>query len=120
LNPNWVHSHAFQPAIQEYWLQLALNYDLYSNIILNRKVLSAQWDMRTQKYDIITEDRDGNLTPLTAAILVSAVGLLDIPRFPDIPGISAFRGDSFHSARWDNSVSFAGKRVAVIGSGASA
>ncbi|KAJ7876209.1 hypothetical protein B0H13DRAFT_2055758 [Mycena leptocephala] len=120
LNPDWVHSHTVQPAIQGYWLQLALKYDLYSNIIFNRKVLSAQWDMRAQKYDMITEEQDGTLTPLTAAIVVSAVGLFEVLRFPDIPGISASQGDNFHTARWDNSVSLAGKRVAVIGGGSSA
>ncbi|KAJ6500897.1 hypothetical protein C8R45DRAFT_1210584 [Mycena sanguinolenta] len=120
LNPDWLHSVAFQPAIQEYWLRLASKYELYSNIIFNRKVVSAQWDMRTQKYDIITEESDGTLIPLTAAILVSAPGLLERPKFPDIPGISDFRGESFHSARWDSSISLSGKRVAIIGSSASA
>ncbi|KAJ7100486.1 hypothetical protein C8R44DRAFT_834794 [Mycena epipterygia] len=120
LNPNWTHSHAFQPEIQEYWIQLVLKYDLYPKMIFNRRVVSAQWDMKAQKYDILTEDRDGTQTSLTAAILVSAIGLLEIPSFPDIPGISRFRGDSFHSARWDNTISLAGKRVAVIGSGSSA
>jgi 4-hydroxyacetophenone monooxygenase len=69
---------------------------------------------------MITEEQDGTLTPLTAAIVVSAVGLFEVLRFPDISGISASLGDNFHTARWDNSVSLAGKRVAVIGSGASA
>ncbi|KAF8209460.1 hypothetical protein K438DRAFT_1960457 [Mycena galopus ATCC 62051] len=120
LNPDWSHSLAFQPAIQEYWLQLASKYDLYSNIILNRRVVWAQWNMEGQKYDIITEDSDGTLIPVTATILVSATGLLNRPRFPDIPGISHFRGNSFHSAQWDTSVTLAGKRVAIIGSGPSA
>ncbi|KAF7353943.1 hypothetical protein MVEN_01080600 [Mycena venus] len=120
LNPNWAHSLAFQPEIQEYVLQVALKNDLYSNIIFNRKVISAQWDMRTQRYDIITEERNGTLVPMTAAILVSAIGLLEVPKFPEVPGISRFRGETFHSARWDTLVSLTGKRVAVIGSGPSA
>ncbi|KAJ7184661.1 hypothetical protein C8R46DRAFT_1299959 [Mycena filopes] len=120
MKPDWVHSRAFQPAIQEYWIQLAFKHDLYPNIVFNRKVISAHWDIRTQKYQIITEAGDGSLIPLEAAILVSAIGLLEVPRFPDIPGISSFRGDSFHSARWNYAVPLAGKRVAVIGSGASA
>ncbi|KAJ7765587.1 hypothetical protein B0H16DRAFT_1523576 [Mycena metata] len=120
LRSDWTHSHAFQPAIQEYWLQVARKYDLYSHIIFNRKVVSAQWDIRTQKYDMVTEDLDGTLIPLAATIIVSATGLLEIPRFPDIPGISSFQGDSFHSARWNYDISLVGKRVAVIGSGASA
>ncbi|KAJ7232047.1 hypothetical protein B0H12DRAFT_1145977 [Mycena haematopus] len=120
LNPEWLHSIASQPSIQEYLLRLAFKYDLYSNIMFNRKVVSAQWDMRAQKYDIIMEDRDGILIPQTATILVSAAGLLERPKFPNIPGISHFRGNSFHSARWDSSVTLAGKRVAIIGSGPSA
>ncbi|KAJ6548132.1 hypothetical protein DFH09DRAFT_628944 [Mycena vulgaris] len=120
LSPNWTHSHAFQPDIQDYWLQLALKYDLYSNIIFNRKVISAQWNTTCQHYEILTEDREGTRRSLTAAILVSAIGLLEIPKFPDIPGISDFQGASFHSAHWDKTISLAGKRVAVIGSGPSA
>ncbi|KAJ7164408.1 hypothetical protein C8R46DRAFT_1278694, partial [Mycena filopes] len=120
MKPDWIHSRAFQPAIQEYWIQLALKYDLYANIVFNRKVISAHWNIRTQKYQIITEAVDGSLIPVEAAILVSAIGLLEVPRFPDIPGISSFQGDSFHSARWNYAVPLAGKRVAVIGSGASA
>ncbi|KAJ7494237.1 hypothetical protein B0H11DRAFT_929851 [Mycena galericulata] len=120
LKPDWTHSHASQPEIQDYWLQIAHKHDLYPKIIFNRKVISAKWDMRSQTYEIISEDLEGNQVSLTATILISAIGLLQIPKFPDIPGISKFRGDSFHSARWDNSVSLRGKRVAVIGSGASA
>ncbi|KAJ7029749.1 hypothetical protein C8F04DRAFT_1043117 [Mycena alexandri] len=117
---DWTHSLEFQPAIQEYWLQLARKYGLYPNIIFNRKVVSAQWDVPTQKYDVITQDLGGFLIPMSAAILISAIGILEIPRFPVIPGISSFRGDSFHSSRWNHDISLAGKRVAVIGSGASA
>ncbi|KAJ7127551.1 hypothetical protein C8R43DRAFT_696053 [Mycena crocata] len=120
LNPNWTHSHAFQPDIQQYWLQLAHKYELYSNIIFHRTVTSAEWDPRTQKYNILTRDRDGNKIPLSAAILVSATGLLEVPKFPDFPGVSQFRGHTFHSARWDSAVSLEGKRVAVIGGGPSA
>ncbi|KAJ7221365.1 hypothetical protein GGX14DRAFT_429489 [Mycena pura] len=120
LKPDWTHNFALQPAIQEYWLQVARKHDLYANIVFNRKVVSAQWDARAQQYSILTEDLNGTKVVMTAAILVSAVGVLEIPRFPDIPGISRFAGDSFHSARWNNKVSLAGKRVAVIGGGASA
>jgi cation diffusion facilitator CzcD-associated flavoprotein CzcO len=120
LNPNWTHSHALQPDIQAYWLDLAHKHELYSNIVFNRTVVSAHWDPRAQKYDIITEDRAGTRSSMSAAILVSAIGLLEIPRFPDIPGMSRFQGANFHAARWDNSISLPGKRVAVIGSGPSA
>ncbi|KAJ7477977.1 hypothetical protein B0H11DRAFT_1726105, partial [Mycena galericulata] len=120
LKSDWTQSHAFQPELKQYWLGLAAKYDLYPNIVFNRSVLSARWNSAAQEYEILTEDRNGTRISLTAAILVSAVGVLEIPRFPDIAGIADFQGKSFHSARWDNTVSLAGKRVAVIGNGASA
>ncbi|KAJ7500870.1 hypothetical protein B0H11DRAFT_2376566 [Mycena galericulata] len=120
LKSDWTQSHAFQPELKQYWLGLAAKYDLYPNIVFNRNVLSARWNSAAQEYEILTEDRDGTRISLTAAILVSAVGVLEIPRFPDITGVAHFQGKSFHSARWDNTVSLAGKRVAAIGNGASA
>ncbi|KAJ6608307.1 hypothetical protein B0H10DRAFT_2303255 [Mycena sp. CBHHK59/15] len=120
LKSDWTHSHAFQPELQEYWLKLAHKYDLYSNIIFNRTVLSAQWNPKEQRYNIVSEDSVGAHLILNADILVSAIGLLEVPKFPDIPGITRFKGDSFHSARWISDISLAGKHVAVIGSGPSA
>jgi cation diffusion facilitator CzcD-associated flavoprotein CzcO len=56
----------------------------------------------------------------TAKILISAIGILEVPRFPDISGISSFKGETFHSARWNTDIELGGKRIAVIGNGASA
>ncbi|KAJ7023565.1 hypothetical protein C8F04DRAFT_1213255 [Mycena alexandri] len=118
LCPDWMHSHALQPDILQYWLQLTAKYGLDRNISLDHKVVSAEWN--GGGYDILAETGDGTRIPLTAKVLVSAVGRLGVPRFPDIPGVAEFRGVSFHSARWDTSVSLAGKRVAVVGNGPSA
>jgi cation diffusion facilitator CzcD-associated flavoprotein CzcO len=54
-----------------------------------------------------------------AEVLVSAVGILEIPKYPDITGISDFKGDMWHSARWNTEVDLRGKKVAVIGNGSS-
>ncbi|KAJ7758295.1 hypothetical protein B0H16DRAFT_649863 [Mycena metata] len=118
LNPNWTHTHASQPDILQYWVQLTTKYGLHSNIIFDHKVVSAEWN--GSGYDILTQTGDGTRVLLTAKILVSAVGRLGVPRFPNIPGVAEFRGVSFHSGHWDTSVSLAGKRVAVVGNGPSA
>jgi cation diffusion facilitator CzcD-associated flavoprotein CzcO len=100
---------------------LATKYNIYSRAVLNRLVVSAEWSTTEELYHIVTEDvESGARFSTTAKILISAVGLLHVPRLPSIPGISSFRGNLFHSARWDTGVDLAGKRVAVIGNGTSA
>ncbi|KAJ7108242.1 GNS1/SUR4 family-domain-containing protein [Mycena epipterygia] len=75
LNPDWTHSHAFQPDLQKYWVGLAHKYELYSNTIFNRKVVSADWDAKTQQYSILIEDCNNKTrTSLRARLLVSAIG----------------------------------------------
>ncbi|KAF8638816.1 hypothetical protein AX17_001874 [Amanita inopinata Kibby_2008] len=118
---NWSATHAYQDEILAYWQHLAEKYDLFPNIIFNHKVVAAEWDDAKQAYDVTVEDAvSGRRFVTRADILVSAIGILDVPRLPDIPNISAFRGEMFHSSRWDDQVELQGKRVAVIGNGASA
>lgn len=121
LKPDWNHSHGYQPDIQEYWKDLAHKHDIYSHVVFGCKVVSAEWDDAKQLYTIVTEDvRTGLQTTSTAEILVSAIGVLEIPKYPDIPGLSTFKGSNFHSARWDVTADLRKKRVGVIGNGASA
>lgn len=104
-----------------YWRKLALKYQLYSRTVFNRTVVSAEWSADEQLYHIVTQDvQSGTEFVTTAKILISALGILDIPRYPNIAGLSSFKGEMFHSARWDTGVDLRGKRVAVIGNGASA
>ncbi|KAF7344359.1 hypothetical protein MSAN_01916900 [Mycena sanguinolenta] len=121
LNPDWSVTHAPQAEMFEYWRKLTAKYNLYRRIVFNRSVVSAEWNIKEQLYNIITEDvQSGARFSTTAQILISALGILDIPRYPDIAGLSTFKGDMFHSARWDTGVDLRGKRVAVVGNGASA
>ena len=60
----------------------------------------------------------GKTWTVTAKVLITGVGQLSAPKYPDIPGLETFQGPVIHSARWDHSVSFEGKKVASIGSGA--
>ncbi|KAJ6562583.1 hypothetical protein B0H19DRAFT_1145032 [Mycena capillaripes] len=121
LNPDWSSTHAPQPEMLTYWQKLATKYDLYRHIVFNRMVVSAEWNAEEQLYHIITEDvESGARSSTTAKVLISALGLLEVPQFPNIAGLSSFKGDMFHSARWDTGVDLHGKRVAVVGNGASA
>ena len=84
------------------------------------KVVGATWDCDKHLYHIHTEDVfTGKQSTTTAHILVSALGILEIPKHPEIKGIADFRGTMFHSGRWAD-VELNGKRVAVVGNGASA
>lgn len=121
LNPNWPSTHGSQAETQEYWRKLTTKYDIYPRTVFNRLVVSAEWSVKEQLYRIVTEDvQSGERFSTTAQILISAIGILEVPRLPNIPGLSSFKGEKFHSARWDTGVSLQGKRVAVIGNGASA
>lgn len=118
---NWKESHGSQQDIYEYWVSLVKKYSLYDHIILNRKVILAKWDDAAQAYDILTEDTvTGAQSRSTADILISAIGVLETPRLPTIPGLDGFKGEMFHSARWNPDVDLRGKRVGVVGNAASA
>ena len=120
LNPHWSSTHPFQPEIRKYWEGLSEKYGLLPHIVFGTKVISATWDSSAQQYDITTEDVvTGAQSTTTAQILISAIGILDTPKLPEIKGISDFGGSLFHSSRWVD-MDFTGKRVAVVGIGASA
>ncbi|KAJ7932822.1 hypothetical protein B0H13DRAFT_2247188 [Mycena leptocephala] len=121
LNPDWPSTHGSQEQILDYWRKLATKYEVYPRVVFNRMVVSAEWSAKEQLYHVITKDvESGARFSTTAKILISALGLLHVPRLPSIPGISSFKGNMFHSARWDTGVDLRGKRVAVIGNGTSA
>ncbi|KAF8209461.1 hypothetical protein K438DRAFT_1960458 [Mycena galopus ATCC 62051] len=121
LNPDWPSTHGSQQQIYDYWRRLATKYDIYSRVVFNRTVVSAEWSAKNQLYHVVTEDvKSGAKFTTTAKMLISAVGLLHVPRLPSIPGILSFQGKMFHSSRWDTGVDLRGKRVAVIGNGTSA
>ncbi|KAF9470688.1 FAD/NAD(P)-binding domain-containing protein [Pholiota conissans] len=118
---NWTASHLPQEEILDYWVDLAKKYNIYPHAVFNTLVVSAEWNKVTNLYDVITQDTRTNATThSTAHIVISAVGILERPRFSYIPGLQTFKGDLFHSGRWDTSVQLSGKRVGVIGNGASA
>jgi cation diffusion facilitator CzcD-associated flavoprotein CzcO len=115
-NPKWSRLYPEQPEILRYLEMCVEKYDLGSHLRLSTTVDSARWDEDRATWTILTSDGQ----QMVANVMITAVGLLDVPSEPDFPGLKNFPGPTFHSARWDHSFDPAGKRVAVIGTGSSA
>jgi len=115
-NPDWSRMFAPQAEILEYLRHCADKYGIKPHIRYRARVDSAHWDAAAQRWHIRTADG----RQLSARVLVSGIGGLSRPVYPDIPGIESFKGKQFHSQQWDHDYDLAGKRVAVIGTGASA
>ncbi|MEU7505860.1 flavin-containing monooxygenase [Streptomyces lavendulae] len=114
-NPDWPRTFSGQPAIREYLEHVADVFGLRRHIRLNHEVRMMRWDADELRWEIETSGGD-----LTADVVVSATGPLSDPKMPEIPGLAEFPGKVFHSARWDHDYDLRGKRVAMIGTGASA
>jgi cyclohexanone monooxygenase len=116
LNPRWSRTYANQPEILAYLEKVAADHGLGARLRPNTAIATVRWSDDTRRWTLGTEDGEQH----GFDVVVSAVGMLDVPNIPDIPGANRFRGRRFHSARWDHSKSTAGERVASIGTGASA
>jgi cation diffusion facilitator CzcD-associated flavoprotein CzcO len=114
---DWSEHYSAQPENERYLNFVADRFDLRPHIRCNARVRTARFDERDNHWRV--EAEDGRRA--RARFLVSAVGILSAHHLPDIPGIADFAGESFHTARWPHEpVDFSGKRVGVIGTGATA
>ncbi|WP_040511608.1 flavin-containing monooxygenase [Gordonia soli] len=118
-NPDWSRTYSHQPEIHRYINSVAAEHDIASKTRFRTEVLSARWQEDLGRW-VLTIEHAGERSELRAEFLLGAVGPLCEPNLPDIKGIDSFQGEIIHSARWDDDYDFAGKRVAVIGTGASA
>jgi 4-hydroxyacetophenone monooxygenase len=131
-NPNHNYSYAFaqrhdwpfhfstQDVLLDYLQRCSEIFGIRDRIRFNTEVVSATWSESDATWVLRIRDADGTEAELRANAVVSAVGQLNRPLMPDIPGVGSFAGPAFHSARWNHDVDLRGKRVAVIGTGASA
>ncbi|EPS32266.1 hypothetical protein PDE_07226 [Penicillium oxalicum 114-2] len=125
-NPSWTREYPGQEEIYAYLVGVAQKWGLYKHIRFNSAVEEARWDDQTSKWKVavkISGQKDSEFTNgyvISSDFLISAVGQLNIPRYPDIPGLEDFEGRVMHSARWDWSYDFKDKKIAVIGNGATA
>jgi 4-hydroxyacetophenone monooxygenase len=117
---DWPHQYSLGSEIQGYFHGAADKLGLRDRIQFGTAVTAAVFDEASGQWQLTVRTADGREQELRAHAVVSAVGQLNTPSYPQIPGLEDFAGDSFHSARWDASVQLAGRRVGVIGTGASA
>ncbi|SDB74921.1 flavin-containing monooxygenase [Belnapia rosea] len=113
---SWSEHFAPQPETERYLNRVADKYDLRRDIQFNARVRAAEWDEASRSWTVTLEDGSRH----RSRFLITAIGALSAPTMPNFPGIGDFRGQSFHTGLWPKEpVDFAGKRVAVIGTGAS-
>ncbi|MFM7690089.1 MAG: flavin-containing monooxygenase, partial [Alphaproteobacteria bacterium] len=112
---SWSEHFAPQPETLRYLQHVAQKFDMRRHIQFNSRVVSAQFNETTQRWTVTLD----NSAQHRCRFLITALGPLSADTMPRIPGVESFSGQSFHTYRWPHEpVSFAGKRVAVIGTGA--
>ena len=115
-NPNWSRTFSPQPEILNYLKNCVEKYDLTPYLRYNTEIVHYEFDPQTGRWHLF--DRANNR--YSARVVISATGPLNRPNFPKINGLTNFEGRAFHSSMWDNTYDLRNKRVAVIGTGASA
>ena len=115
-NPDWSHAYAPQGEIRAYLERVAAAHDLHRFVRLHAEVLSAELDEASATWTVRTKDGRS----FVGDLLINATGGLSRPAVPRLPGLDRFTGATWHSAAWDHRYPLVGKRVAVVGTGASA
>ena len=118
-NHDWPEFYSQRAELRDYFERCTGQFDVRGHIRFGTEVLAAIWDESAARWNVRIKTRAGEET-LSANVVVSAVGQLNRPRLPDIVGRDLFGGPSFHSAKWQSEHDLTGRRVAVIGTGASA
>ena len=117
---DWKDFYGHATDVGTYLREASEAWQIRDNIRFNHEVEAATWDAASNKWHLVIRTPDGSTLTDTADIVVSAVGQLNRPMVPDFKGKDRFKGPSFHTARWDHSVDYAGKRIGIIGTGATA
>jgi len=115
-HPGWSRTYAGQAEILDYMRRVARDRGVDRKIAFHTAITSARWNQQRRLWDLV----DATGREHRARVVVAAVGGLHLPKIPDIPGLDGFHGTVMHTARWQNDVDFAGRNVAVIGTGTSA
>jgi 4-hydroxyacetophenone monooxygenase len=115
----WTEFFAQQPELQAYFESVMRRHGIEEHVRFETEVIGAVWNEDAAAWHVEIRNADGSNEDLTANAVISAVGQLNRPHIPDIAGREDFEGPAFHSARWDHDLDLAGRRVAMIGAGAS-
>jgi 4-hydroxyacetophenone monooxygenase len=119
-NYDWPHHYSTRDALFAYFRDVAERFGIRKQVHFKTEVIRCSFDEPRNVWQILLRGPNGRDETLEVSAVISAVGQLNRPRYPDVPGRDTFRGRSFHSGAWDHGVELSGKRVAVIGTGASA
>ncbi|MGI9161419.1 MAG: NAD(P)-binding domain-containing protein [Mycobacterium sp.] len=114
---HWTEYFARQPELQAYFSDVMRRHGVQQRVRFSTEVVSAVWE--DDGWTVTVRNVNGDNETLRARAVISAVGQLNDPYIPQIPGAASFTGPAFHTARWDHSVDLAGKNVVMIGAGAS-
>jgi cation diffusion facilitator CzcD-associated flavoprotein CzcO len=114
-NPEWTRTYPKQPELRDYLRGCAERFGVYDRIRLNTRVTEARWDEDAERWTLQTERGT-----YTADVVIAAPGPLSEPSIPDLPGLADFGGTVFHTAEWNHEHDLRGRRVAFVGTGASA
>lgn len=117
---DWSMYYALRDELHAYLEHVAEKFDLRSHIRFETEVKSADYDQATQRWTVAVREPDGTEKTLKANVVISAVGIFNPIKMPTIEGLDRFEGTSFHTAEWPADLDLKGKRVAIIGNGASA
>ena len=118
-NNDWTHFFAEQHELQAYFTDVMTKHGLNQHVRWNTEVVAAEWSDHDGMWNVSLRSADGQTGTVRVRALITAVGQLNRPYIPEFDGADSFEGPSFHSAAWDHSVDLTGKRVALIGAGAS-
>jgi 4-hydroxyacetophenone monooxygenase len=115
----WRHFYSEQPEILQYLKDVMARHDIAPHVRFDTKVTGATWDDDSATWRVQICCADGSIERLTARAVICAVGQFSNAVIPDIKGTNDFDGPAFHTADWNDTVDLTGKRIAVIGAGAS-
>jgi len=115
---HWSEYFCQQPELRAYFEGVLAKYQLARHCSFNTEVVEARWDERRARWAVKVRTSDGVEETLDARFVISAVGSLNLPKMPAIPGMDSFEGPSFHSARWPDDLDITGSRFALVGAGA--
>ncbi len=118
--PDWSRFYAKRAEINQYVAHCARKYGVYEHISFRTEATSARYDEASSRWIVELRHADGSTETVTPRAVISAVGQLNIPKIPDLPGMDDFTGPMFHTAKWESDTDLRGQRVAVVGTGASA
>lgn len=116
---DWPQHFSDRKVLWDYFEECADKFGVRENIRFNTEVQHSRYDEARKVWEVTVKNADGSEEVLEANAVISAVGQLSRPKMPDIKGVGSFNGPAFHSAEWDHSADLKGKRVGVIGTGAS-